>query len=257
MKLKPYLFILAALPQIPPAGSVITIDEMTESHDNTNCAATSTCDLLNISQRLIHYKVVIDNIPTFGTKVIASYDTQSVRNLENYAFVLKVKGCTFGSQKNADGTITKWANRAVDSFGESVLYHFKDQVLFSPDKDPLFNSSPNYPNPRHFLYRWNTVTGSFSSLTEKLFGVETPTTPRLYVTQLPEGAYRSEWGDASNLSMKWQTCLYRTKDIPLSTTRDDVNFATPIHCIAWDNSWIYNHQTNQYSSPTEIDPFCE
>ena len=152
-----------------------------------------------------------------------------------------------------DGTIKKEILDSREFFDSIIKFKHTDWVIDSVDLDPVYNS---HPDLRHASYRWNTKPGSFDKSTEKVYYNERPSTPNLYVSDLPGTAFYSQDGEAKNLSLEFVTCIYKTVDIPLVATPADINFSTPIACHTWKSSFIYNHEAAKFEVKNDVDAFC-
>lgn len=200
------------------------------------------------------YKVIFseDESPSFGTTMYAEYTTKEVDQLDQYAVVQYIKGCIFDSKVLADGTLQKTNFVSRQFFGDVVRFMHKDWVIDSFDVDPIYNSTKKH---RHGAYRWNEVQGSYAKATEQWYVNQEPDNPTLYVKDMPSGAFTS--GDsAKNVSLQFEVCLIKTKDIPAVGTPSLELRDKAIKCFDWDSSFIYNHQKQTYESKPTIDPFC-
>lgn len=195
------------------------------------------------------YKVIIKKSISYGTDIKMSFKTKSSADLEKYAIVQFIKGCKFNSYKKPDGSIEKYFGIKRDFFGIKDVFDHPEWVIDSIDTDPMYNNHTK--DKRHAYYRW-TKNGK-----EVYFFQEKPKANELYVTDLP-GTVNMEDpnGIASNISLKFKTCLYKTSDIPLEARPDD-KIPGAIKCFDWASSYIYNHRTKKYESPSEIDSFCK
>ncbi|MEK7138645.1 MAG: hypothetical protein AAB799_00495 [Patescibacteria group bacterium] len=220
---------------------------------NDSCRKTKTCDLKEVRYVVEDYMVVmIDGEYNLGTRMFAQFETNSVRNLEKYVFVQFVKGCFFSSRIVDGQPVIEFDVRYLRDENNSVLFLFRDWVLDS-------NSDPVYPSevskPRLYWYRWNTVKDSFSTETEKFYGVSKPRLPRLYVVDHPGTAFVVN-GRAKNISLEFKICIYREKDVPKKVSQDNIDFAKPTDCFSWHSSFVYNHKTNEYESHSQIVSAC-
>ena len=221
---------------------------------NTDCQETDTCDLLEFSIKVADYelKMPYTGELVYGTSMIVEYETTTLETLEKYALVNFLRGCMFVSAKHSNGVVANFFSDRKDQFGASKYFCFPDWAIDSTDDDPVYYSS--YKS-RHYMYKWNTVLGSFAKNTEKKYGEEKPSHPRLYISDPIANAWFAN-GEAKNISLEFKTCIYRAGDIPKKTTENDTNFATPIHCFFWKSSHVFNHATGQFESKNEIDSFC-
>ena len=225
---------------------------------NTDCVKNNTCDLkrFSLTVRAIEVWFADSQDITYGTTAIAEYETSSVGELEKYVIVQFMKGCAFSFSRDADGNIKKYlGTHFKEYFGESGRnYSFADWVIDSADKDPAYKSDSKLG--RYYFYKWNKIPNSYGNQSEVLYGEAKPREPKLYVTDtsLP-GAFLLETG-GNNVSLELKTCIYKTADVPQKTEPENVNFATPIRCFNWKNSYIYNFDLKKFEAKEAIDPFC-
>ena len=253
-----------------PAGSGASPRDGTEENfspgtlifENDKCAENDTCSLKEFRLSVKKSRMWVIDGWNYGSSVIASYETDSVDNLEKYSFVQFIRGCMFDTYIDTGGVVTKILGHSKDQFSEFdeegnpksyKTFCFPDWVIDSQDKDPVYNSFPGYG--RFYLRRWNAVPGFYNEKTEKYYGEEKPSYPELYVTDIPSGAFTGELG-AVNASLEFKTCIYKTEDIPWGIAEDNVDFATPIKCFLWQNIYIYNYAKKEFEMKSEIDSFC-
>jgi hypothetical protein len=164
------------------------------------------------------------------------YETDSVDALEKYAIVQFKKGCVYYSSKNSEGRIQRNVGDTVPSFGDHIPFCFPHWVVDSQDKDPAYNSDPEYG--RFYLLRWNKP-GSYDYRTQKYYGAEKPKIPVVYMTDHPAGAFVTGTG-VRNVALQFNTCIYKASAVPRDTRRDDVDFAKPITCFEWQSVYVYD-----------------
>lgn len=220
---------------------------------NKNCKKTKVCDLKRVEYFIEDYKVSLDQGYNYGTRFFARYVTKSVKSLEKYVFAQFIKGCDFSSELINGQVIVSYDTIYLRE-DETVKFKFFDWVLDSYDHDPVYSTLPG--KSRFFGYRWNTVPGSFSTDTEKLYGQVRPKTPKLYIVDHPGSAFYAD-GSAKNISLQFKTCIYKTKDVPTDVAYNNINFAEPISCHEWNSSFIFNHLTDKFESPSYIVPACQ
>ena len=241
-------------------GHVHTLSKETQVFLNPDCRSTATCDLKRFTLTTSVYEVWFSddpNYPTYGNGVIMEYETDSVDALEKYAIVQFIKGCVFDSSKNGDGKVTRNVTYVVPSFGENIPFCFRQWVIDSQDTDPVYNSDPAYG--RFYLLRWNKP-GLYDQRTHKYYGAEKPKIPVVYMTDHPAGAFVTGTG-VKNTSLEFRTCIYKASDVPGETRRDDIDFAKPITCFAWQNAYVYDFdkgkfQTDLVDVPTRAEPYA-
>jgi hypothetical protein len=228
-------------------GHVHTLSETNQVFLNPDCRATDTCDLKRFTlTSLVHEIWFSDdpNYPTHGNGAIMEYETDSLAAIEKYTIVQFVKGCVFTSTRNQQGKITRDIRYGVSSFGESIPLCFPEWVIDSQDTDPAYNSDPEYG--RFYLLRWNAA-GSHDERTQKYYGVEKPKTPIVYVTDYPAGAFVTATG-VKNAALEFRSCIYKARDVPVETRRENINFAKPISCFEWQNVYVYDFDKGQFQT---------
>ena len=220
-------------------GHMHTLSETKQVFLNPDCAETDTCDLKRFALTTSVYEVWFSddpNYPTYSNGVIMEYETDAVDALEKYAIVQFVKGCVFYSSKNSEGKINTNVSDIVPSFGENIPLCFPQWVIDSQDTDPVYNSNPEYG--RFYLLRWNKP-GSYNGRTQKFYGTEKPKNPVVYMADYPSGAFLTATG-AKNAALEFKTCIYRARDVPVKTRRDEIHFANPLNCFEWQNVYVYD-----------------
>jgi hypothetical protein len=228
-------------------GHVHTLSETKQVFLNPDCRSTDTCDLKRFALTTSVYEVWFSddpNYPTYGNGVIMEYETDSVEALEKYAIVQFTKGCVFYSSKNGQGKINRMVRDTVPSFGEDIPFCFPDWVIDSQDTDPAYNSDPEYG--RFYLLRWNKP-GSYDHRTQKYYGAEKPKLPVVYMADYPSGAFVTRTG-VKNAALEFETCIYKAREVPAETRRDDIAFAKPITCFEWQNVYVYDFDKRKFEA---------
>ncbi len=228
-------------------GHIHTVSEAKQVFLNPDCRSTDSCDLKRFMLTTWAYEVWFSddpNYPTYGNGVTMEYETDSVAALEKYAIVQFTKGCVFYSSKNNDGKIHTDLGDTAPSFGENIPFCFPYWVIDSQDTDPAYNSDPEYG--RFYLLRWNKP-GSYDHRTEKFYGAEKPKNPVVYMVDYPAGAFLSGIG-AKNVALEFKTCIYKARDVPAETRRDNIYFAKPITCFEWQNVYVYDFDAGRFQT---------
>jgi hypothetical protein len=228
-------------------GHVHTHSETQQVFLNPECWSTDTCDLKRFALTTLVYEVWFSDDPdhpSYSNGVIMEYETDSVDAIEKYAIVQFIKGCVFHSSKNREGKINRNLRYVVPSFGEHIPYCFQEWVIDSQDSDPAYNSDPDYG--RFYLLRWNKP-GSYDYRSQKYYGAEKPKFPVVYMTDYPAGAFVTGTG-VKNAALEFYTCIYKARDVPTKTRRDDINFAKPIACFEWQNVYVYDFDKGKFQT---------
>jgi len=238
------------------AGSVVKFNKIHKEVKNKNCKYEKTCDLTKAELYSYDYKVLFsDGETSFGTTMYFSYDTKKVSNLENYIVVQFIKGCTYSS-KLVDGEVRNTMSRAREFFGEVIPFRHERWVVDSIDTDPAYNNGVNL---RHGPYRWNKKKGSYQRSTEVYYQDEKPKRKaHLYIRDLPSTAfYDSLYDYAENVSFQFKTCMFKTKDVPLVSTPEEIKPEKGLFCMDWNSSFIFDHKKKKFESTKTIAQFCQ
>lgn len=221
---------------------------------NTLCQKTDSCDLQQFGIYVEDAEIISSSFGTnYSTNAFLSYQTTDTNNLQKYGIVQFIRGCQFDS--DAEGNIRYGYSR--EFFGKIVQFRHPKWVIDSVDVDPLYNSDDTEGRPRHALYRWNEIPGSYDKGSEHYFYQETPSLPLLYVKDRPGTAfYDDDYKEAKNISLEFKACIYKIEDIPLVSHPDGMDFNKALHCFDWRSSYIYNHQLAKYQSPNQVSPIC-
>lgn len=233
-------------------GDMRIIKRAQYSFGNADCQSSQTCDLSGVDYLSEDYLIEVHDKNHYGTRFYARYRTESIDNLEKYVFVNFIKGCVYESiPNNKDPKML--VNYVKEQYGDWEPFRYEQWTIDSLDTDPSYFSVPGLP--RHFFYRWNSVPGSFSQETEKIYGLEKPDRPELYIIDHPGTAFFSN-NRAKNISLKFKTCLFRAEDVPHEVNASINNFAQPVNCYYWESSFVYNHEAEKYEYPIEISSAC-
>lgn len=225
-------------------GKTVLVSRTSEIFENKDCEKNSTCSLKRVTYLVEDYKIKFaKNDYSYGTRLFAKYETDSVATLEDYAFVQLIKGCVFTS-RIVDGELVRGYEYVMRLFGGQELFKFDDWIIDSDITDPVYSATA-HGKSRHDLCKWNKVSGSLAYETEKRYSDGPPPSPELYITDHPSTAFLSN-GTPTNVLMRFKLCIYKTSDVPLSATPDDINFAVPIHCYEWESSFIYDHEQGKF-----------
>lgn len=233
------LFVAQAGAHFNGKGHIHELSERRQVFRNRDCLFSDTCDLKRFALTTTAYEVWFSDDPehpTYGKGAIIEYETGSVAALERYAVVQFKKGCVYYSHQTTDNAAGASVRDHVPSFGVEVPFCFSDWVIDSQDTDPVYNSDPEHG--RFYLLRWNRP-GSFEKRSERFYGAERPKRPAVYLADYPAGAFVTGTG-VRNVALAFRTCIYKAADVPAATHRDDVDFASPIHCFEWDNVYVYD-----------------
>jgi hypothetical protein len=201
-------------------------------------------------------------------------ETSNPSCVKKYGIVQYIKGCVYNSRLDTKtGKVMKWFGHVRSYKGNKISYIHSDWEVDSIDVDPLYWSSESYTDhkteERLGSYLTPLKKWEFANTSEKLWKqfrffdhpqnnlktlIENPVPkyPMLVSTDLPVGSSFS-FGEATNVSLHFKTCLYELDRIPLEGEPN----SDPLHCFEWSHNHIYNHQTKVFEEHQEIDLFCK
>ncbi len=213
-----------------------------------------------------------DPSPFYGTLAYLGFETKSWADITKYAFVQRIRGCTYEVSKNEDGSISKRIGESIMHLGKKRIYVFPDWSNDATTKDPLYygplEEDAHLPGGRVSLYRWTPKLGVIDSKSTKdLYQMLTlknkekaKLSPSVFVTDSPSMAYMKgvDGTTFQNVSLEFQICLYDIKDIPLEVENDDAIAATPIVCHDWNSQFEYDFKKKDYINVPKkgLDPYC-
>lgn len=217
---------------------------------NSTCKDTDSCTLKEFKVEVNKYTVNLSEggAPAHGFNATASYRTERVSDLEDYAIVQFIRGCRFSSIKKADGSIERSLGTRT-YYGKTEKFLHKNWQIDSIDTDPVYYNNPD--GKRHDFYRWDKKQVP----TSYVYGL--PVTPLLYVPDSPGTvSFSADIQMADNYTFEFRTCVYKTKDVPTELDPSNTTFARPVKCLDWAASYVYNFKTKKFDSPSGIDAFC-
>ena len=237
-------------------AEIIPISTNTQTFTNTDCAKTNSCDLQDFVVKQLDYEAKFNGgkIDVFGTQMYAVYNTTSLDNLENYGIVQFMKGCQFSSQL-VNGKVVNSRDRTIEHYGAVVPYYFPKEVIDGFVKDPIdWGAEENMPS-RHFFYL-NKYVSDQEPQKDDYYGMLKPAIPRLYLRDMPGIAELNEDGSATNISLQYRLCIYKTADVPKVVADSNLDFAIPLQCFSWNSSFVYNFGTKKFEQPPGLVEFC-
>lgn len=234
-----------------PASALTTWAKKVQIFHNTDCETNNTCDLVKFELDTEDYAIIMGPFLHYGTHMRAAYETRTIDALTHYGVVQFIRGCRFRTELVGNGV--QRSKLAQWQFNDTVFSHFPHWVIDSVDEDPLFPSMEG--ENRHALYHWGPFSHDMPRDSLKQFGDEMPSVPSLFVLDHP-GLASYEEVFTYNVSLEFQTCIYKITDIPRKTTAEDTNFATPVHCFSWQSSFVFNFDLDRFETKQTLDPFC-
>lgn len=255
-----FLFVLLIV-STAQASKVESEPMQTTQWINTACESTHSCGLKEFNLYTRKWKALVGDY-SYGTTAYFELKTDTIEQLEDYRVVQFIRGCKYSSWLR-DGKIMTSFDMNRYYYDWIYLFVFKDWVIDSDDLDPSYNSPldeevQKMPNPTQLgYYRWTKDPSKFEDATETRHGSKKAPTPRLYVSDRPGTVFVSQKGEAMNSSLEFKVCIFRAQDVPRSGISPvKVDFAKPIACHEWKDSWVYNHEAGKYESLETVDPVC-
>lgn len=245
------IFALASLNLFAGVQSTLVLDKVITHKD---CEMSDSCSLKEFNVQVSDYVVTSAGEKSYGTNAYISYETDSIDTIEDYAIVQFIRGCVYNEIENENGALEKRKGIARKFFGSYQKFIHPEWVIDSIDEDPIYNSS-EVRESRHDYYRWNEDPQSYGDDNEHYVLQKYPTHPKVYVSDLPSSSFFSH-DSAKNTNLEFQTCIYKTSEIPRKLEPSDVNFAEPLHCIEWKTSNVYNFKEKKYVQDRSIEESC-
>jgi hypothetical protein len=256
LKVKSSLLLLTLMVSTGHAAvSLSTKSVQTNKFTNPDCALTDTCDLKSFEVKVTQYGVKIDNDPeTLGTKMVANYQTTKSSSIEKYGIGQFIEGCQYVS-KLENGVVVNYPVIKREFMGEMISYFHPEMVVDGFIPDPLaWGEDANAS--RHSTYITKEPSGDFTAK-DYYNGLNLPRDNRLYVIDRPGVAgYYANSERAYNISLKFKTCIYKAADVPKDVHFTNTTFATPLHCVEWASSNVYNYEKGIFETLPEISPYC-
>ncbi len=259
------LFMISGTPAYAQKGlEVLKQTEEVYIPQAEDCAHEDICDLKKVIFRVQSYrmpKASIDDIELYGTKMYLAYQTASIADITKYAIVQFIRGCVYRSELlpgNEVKTSFTIVRQHIDAPDGLILFRHPIWAVDSTDQDPLYSSNPDTPDNRHFFLQWSPqVIKDVPRQQGVLYGEEIPRLPNVYVTNpLLEPATLVSEGVAKNVSLEFETCIFKTVDIPKALRGTQQDFGSPIKCFSWSHNFVYDHIQKVWQEPSGISPVC-
>ncbi|MFL5813099.1 MAG: hypothetical protein ACJ763_05935, partial [Bdellovibrionia bacterium] len=224
---------------------------------NSNCKETQSCSLKSFDLHVEQYQVEVfhptEGWTSYGTKMVASYQTDKNSNLESYGIAQFIQGCQYLS-KLENGSVVRYPVVVREYKGKTIPYFHPAMVIDGFTPDPL-SWSDNPKDPRHFAYFNKYPDREIKS--SDYHGIKPASGNKLYVEDHPGVAtFFADTNRAYNISLKFKTCIYRAADVPKTVENDSSDFAKPIHCFDWASSYVYGFDQGKFETLSELDPYC-
>lgn len=245
-------------------ASLVSLSKEEKVFDNLSpdCKKNDTCELKRVIFRKEEYLTPpadAMDIEIHGTRMLIGYKTTNVSSLLDYVVVQFTCGCMWYSHESADlndkKNVTEFGIVRYQ-LGEKKQHVFTDFAVDSVDDDPAYGSGEN---SRHYYVQWaKSVPEWIPDRKGKLVGEEAPAFPFGYVTDMPGPAFYSQrLSYATNMSLEYKTCVFKTTDVPLKTNGSDISTEKAIVCFDWESKFAFNHTTQRFEHHKGIHPECK
>jgi hypothetical protein len=248
-----------------------SITVLSEKHQ-VYTPATPDPSLISYELTEAKEKVMLDNdenLADYITSMRVILKTQNTAQIEDYAIVQFIRGCLFESSWNGKAVAKSGGGLVYDLFGKTVPFKLRRWVIDSDNIDPVFSSYAGFG--RFALWRWNADPTSYETGTATYYAKRHPPHPVVFGSDFPSPAAVNEnivsapatghlppVKSATNASFEFNTCLFRSRDVPLQSTPEGAGLrrSAAIHCFAWEHKFVYNYQQNKFVQGGRIDPYC-
>jgi hypothetical protein len=185
--------------------------------------------------------------------MVAKFETQYVSDLEKYGIAQFVQGCQYIT-RDENGVINNYPTIMHEYYGKIVPYFHPSMAIDGFMSDPLAWGK-DVSKSRHHYYITKDPAKNYSG--DDYYGNRLPKNPILYLTDHPGVAgYYPAQKRAYNIAMKFKTCIYKAAEVPKVVNPLSIDFATPIHCVEWASSYIYNFDKKKFETLPDIEPYC-
>jgi len=237
------------------------------SPSSENCALSESCTLKSFKLLKEDFLVWTQGEKNYGTRSAVVIETEKTQDLTEYVVVQWIKGCLFASTEKDKKVMTSLPY-SIQNQGVFVPFNFSDWTLDSPDLDPASMSpGPDYPElNRHAFYKTSPSQDYFNGDLSQYLVEKAPTKPQFFITDRPgEVAFSSQFQPsdgsppvlfAKNISLQFQTCLFKAKAVATEISHFQLTPNDAIHCFNWESSFLYNFKSQKYESSSEISPAC-
>lgn len=212
------------------------------------------------------------------------WETSSPDCLKDYGVVQYIRGCIYDITYDLkSGKTEKYFGHVRTSRGKTIVFKHPVWEVDTVDIDPLYASYSEPDANMANRFNWNKYPKTDKILTNTLeskkewetfffyskyrgYMMDAPASQkRIMMTDLPTGsdyrpnAYNNK--DAITISsLEFKTCLYKTKDIPMTGSpasfNEPVENGGPIVCFDWSDKTKPNFAKKSLERTEKLDPFC-
>jgi hypothetical protein len=221
---------------------------------NPNCALSDTCSLREFSLIVETKRTRLSSgVIAYATDARYVVKTRSVSELEDYALVQYIKGCQY-STKVEGGVLRKSLDVSRHYFDGMIVFKHPEWSIDSDTSDPVYTA---WQGNRFGLYRWNQNPASYTPEGATFYARRLPPHPVVFATDMP-GSFSAQGNSAKNSSLEFEMCLFRTRDLPLTTTPagEGVPKARALKCFSWESKFTFDFNRRDYRLGGQLDPIC-
>ncbi len=210
-------------------------------------------------------EVVLPGVPkteiSYLTDIRFAYVVSKPLQIETYAVVQWIRGCMFTSEY-IDGHVDKDLSISRMHFGKTIVFQHKDWQIDSDSIDPIYSADSQHG--RFAFLRWNADKSILNADNANYYAKAKPPHGSVFVTDMLGSAFLATGtgrrdGTAQNASLQYITCLFKTTDLPATTTPQGagINRSKALWCVNWDHQYVWNFEVGRISRPAVIDPVCD
>jgi hypothetical protein len=221
--------------------------------------------------------------PTRLTAMGAIIETTSPECIRNYGIVQYIRGCVYHSRHSVvTGDLIDRIHDVTRGFhGKTITFNHPSFEIDQDGLDPLYFAIPDVAD--RFAYAYvpnkplklspdkNSMLSDLKALDDyrQLTVLKNYTLPTsvILAIDIPNGGVASfdskrQQVSASNSYLDFVTCVYQTKDIPITGSPagfdEKPENGGPLKCFTWSSHYTYDGETRNYITDKfkGMDPFC-
>lgn len=223
------------------------------------------CNVKKVVFEVRDFAVADGRYPIVGTLAYSGFEANSWADAGQYGFVQTIRGCSFESKRNPDGTISRRIGKVLKHLGEWRTQSFPDWSFDANTFDPIYfgpyDPDSKLPGGRLTFYHWTNDFALMSNPSGRprpqygeILGLKPAAReklrPILYVIDTPvPAAYSKATKSFDNVALDFRICLYHLKDIPAAVKDETPLSATPIVCNDWESKVEFDFDRNEFVRP--------
>lgn len=224
---------------------------------------------------------------SYAGGMIAVYETSDASCSRRYAVAQWVRGCVYsGAYDRRTGAVQNYDGVSRKSRGKSIKFRHKTWEIDAMEEDPMYWGAPAADafDPERFHSQrvpkqpllWKSEAqigamleryGNSNDIALNRSEVPESRTRQQFVKDMPTGAswdlnpYNQNLESSTNVSLEFQTCVYRIEDLPL--VGDPARFdavpdspGAPLACFPWSVKKRWNFAEKKFETEAGMDAYC-